>query len=261
MINQTPSDLGKFPVPPSGHPIPRGWFGRLVRFINSLILHGDGQYLTVKHTLDGQTITPTPALLQALGNGGAPPAAGGGASGLISSVSGGTASISISGSTSAVELVGTGDVTISGNTNGQIEIHGSTSGSGGSFYPVWGNLVSQSINPSWDATFEHMDPEILASSGFLFIQLSHGISIDENNRSQDIYCYVYIDNKEVFAFQRNTTLEPYSSGDPLSITLAETANQSTMVPVSAGSTVTANYYDSAGVSPGLSFTLYKDVSA
>lgn len=79
MINQTPSDLGKFPVPPSGHPIPRGWFGRLVRFINSLILHGDGQYLTVKHTLDGQTITPTPALLQALGNGGAPPAAGGGA--------------------------------------------------------------------------------------------------------------------------------------------------------------------------------------
>lgn len=78
MINPTPSDLGKFPVPPSGHPIPRGWFGRLVRFINSLILHGDGQYLTVKHTLDGQTITPTPALLQALGNGGAPPAAGGG---------------------------------------------------------------------------------------------------------------------------------------------------------------------------------------
>ena len=78
MINPTPSDLGKFPVPPSGQPIPRGWFGRLVRFINSLILHGDGQYLTVKHTLDGQTITPTPALLQALGNGGAPPAAGGG---------------------------------------------------------------------------------------------------------------------------------------------------------------------------------------
>ena len=80
MINPTPSDLGKFPVPPSGQPIPRGWFGRLVRFINSLILHGDGQYLTVKHTLDGQTITPTPALLQALGNGGAPPAAGGGVS-------------------------------------------------------------------------------------------------------------------------------------------------------------------------------------
>lgn len=78
MINPTPSDLGKFPVPSSGQPIPRGWFGRLVRFINSLILHGDGQYLTVKHTLDGQTITPTPALLQALGNGGAPPAAGGG---------------------------------------------------------------------------------------------------------------------------------------------------------------------------------------
>lgn len=78
MINQTPNNLDKFPEPVSGQLIPRGWFGRLVRFINSLILHGDGQYLTVKHTMDGQTIAPTPALLQALGRSGTPPAAGGG---------------------------------------------------------------------------------------------------------------------------------------------------------------------------------------
>lgn len=78
MINQTPNNLDKFPEPVAGSVIPRGWFGRLVRFINSLILHGDGQFLTVKHTMDGQTIAPTPALLQALGQSGAPPSAGGG---------------------------------------------------------------------------------------------------------------------------------------------------------------------------------------
>ena len=81
MINKTPTNLDKFPVPVSGQKIPGGWFARLVSFINSLVLHGDGQYLTVKHTQAGQTIAPTPALLQALGNGGAPPAAGGGSTG------------------------------------------------------------------------------------------------------------------------------------------------------------------------------------
>jgi hypothetical protein len=76
MINQTPNNLDKFPEPVAGSAIPRGWFGRLVRFINSLILHGDGQYLTVKHTRDGQTISPTPALLQELGQRGAPASGG-----------------------------------------------------------------------------------------------------------------------------------------------------------------------------------------
>lgn len=122
MINQTPSDLDKFPVPVAGQKIPRGWFGRLVRFINSLILHGDGQYLTVKHTQAGQTITPTPALLQALGQRGAPPAAGGAAQDISASVSGGTATISLSGSTSSAQLVAGSNVNITGNTNGQIEI-------------------------------------------------------------------------------------------------------------------------------------------
>lgn len=78
MINKTPTNLDKFPVPVSGQKIPGGWFARLVSFINSLVLHGDGQYLTVKHTQAGQTIAPTLALLQALGQRGAPPAAGGG---------------------------------------------------------------------------------------------------------------------------------------------------------------------------------------
>lgn len=124
MINPTPNNLDKFPEPVSGQYIPRGWFGRLVRFVNSLILHGDGQYLTVKHTIDGQTIAPTPALLQALGQSGTPPAAGGGASGIEADVTGGTASISLTGGTGSVKFVGSGNVSIDENLSGEIEISG-----------------------------------------------------------------------------------------------------------------------------------------
>lgn len=51
---------------------------------------------------------------------------------ISATVSGGTAFLGLSGSTSSVEFVGTGDVTLSGNTNGQIEINvtGGTSGGG-----------------------------------------------------------------------------------------------------------------------------------
>ena len=98
MINKTPPDLDKFPVPVSGQEIPRGWFARLVSFVNSLVLHGDNQYLAVKHTLAGQTIAPTSALLQALGQRGAPPAAGGGTSyiaGAGINITGGTISCTV----------------------------------------------------------------------------------------------------------------------------------------------------------------------
>lgn len=64
---------------------------------------------------------------------------------ISASVSGGTASVTLSGSTSAVEFVGTGDVTISGNTNGQIEIGvsgGTGGGGGGAFgFPDYTNVV------------------------------------------------------------------------------------------------------------------------
>lgn len=65
-------------------------------------------------------------------------ATGGGATQDISAtVSGNTASIGLSGSTATVELVGTGDVTITGNTNGQIEFNatgGTPSGIGAPNY-------------------------------------------------------------------------------------------------------------------------------
>lgn len=130
--------MERFPEPVSGQVIPRGWFGRLVRFINSLILHGDGQYLTVKHTLDGQTITPTPALLQALGNGGAPPAASGGATGITAEISGSTATLSLAGvSGSTVSLIPGPGAAISGGTNAvRIGLSGSTTSPGFPDYAV-----------------------------------------------------------------------------------------------------------------------------
>jgi len=71
----------KFPVPVSGQPIPKGWFARLVRFINSLVLSGDEQYVMVKRTDGGTTITLTPSFVNDLKNAAAPAAGGGGAVG------------------------------------------------------------------------------------------------------------------------------------------------------------------------------------
>lgn len=65
---------------------------------------------------------------------------GGGADGIEASVTGGTASITLTGGTGSVNLVGTGSVTISGNTNtGNIEIN-STGGTGVGF-PNYANEV------------------------------------------------------------------------------------------------------------------------
>ena len=144
--------MSLFPVPVSGQKIPRGWFGRLVRFINSLVLRGDGSYLAVEHTPDGTLIKPTTYLIDQLNKAGNPPAAGGSAAQDISaSVTGGTATVTLSGSTSAVELVGAGDVTISGNTSGQIEIN-ATGGTASALrfpnYPA--PLVAQgNVQPSY----------------------------------------------------------------------------------------------------------------
>ena len=81
MIDKTPSNLDAFLEPIAGQPIPRGWFGRLVRFMNSLILRGDKRYFAVSHTMGGTLIAPSKALIDALERSGSSPAAGGGASG------------------------------------------------------------------------------------------------------------------------------------------------------------------------------------
>lgn len=251
------ADKEKFPVPVSGQPIPRGWFARLVLFINSLVLHGDNQYTQVNRTDAGTTITLTPSLINELTKAAAPPSAA------TITAAFDTNSVTLSVGAGSVTIVGTGSVTISGNTStGEIEIHGATSGGGGgSVYPVWGSLVAQSIVPSWDAANENMDPEILTNSGFLYVSLAHAVNVSENDKEQHIYCYVSVDGREVFAFQRDIELDSYVYGDPVPVTLSDYGQLTTMVPVAAGSTVTAHYYDSSGASPGLAFTLYKDTSA
>lgn len=127
-----------FQVPVSNKPIPRGWFAALVRFMNSLLLRGDGRYFAVTHTTEGTTIKPTPALIQALErSGGAAPSAGGGATyGIATAISGSTASVSlVPGSTaSTFSLIpGTPNVTITGTTS---SITISVSGGGSSAMSV-----------------------------------------------------------------------------------------------------------------------------
>lgn len=243
MINQTPSDLGKFPVPPSGHPIPRGWFGRLVRFINSLILHGDNQYLTIKHTMDGQTITLTPAVINALSRASGGPSAPGVANQDISaSVTGGTATVALSGSTSAVNFVGTGSVSISGNTNtGNIEINSSA---GISPYPVWGSLYRTTLLMTWTENSGDyiLDPITLDHSGYLYIE--YDLTTDPTDYS-DSDLSIEVDGEQIFLSGiRNAS---YSGTD----------YRTQLIPVHSGSTVTASFYSLPTPSaPSLSLSLF-----
>ena len=135
MINKTPSNPDHFPVPVAGQEIPRGWFARLVSFMNSLVLHGDNQYLAVKHDTNGTTIYPTNALITALNRSGSPPSAGGGGIryGIEATVSGGTASVAlVPGSTvTSLSLIPTAPVTITGGSNGELIIGSTASGGGG----------------------------------------------------------------------------------------------------------------------------------
>lgn len=109
-----------FPVPVSGKPIQSGWFGTLVRFVNSLRLRGDGRYFMVSRNLGGTTIAPSNALIQALErSGGAAPSTGGGTYGMAANVSGGTAAVQLvpGGTSSSVSLIPGSNVTITGTTS------------------------------------------------------------------------------------------------------------------------------------------------
>ena len=122
MINNTPDNFEKFPVPVTGTPIPRGWFGRLVRFVNSLALHGDERYFAVSRGPNGTSISPTGALIDALAARGGAPSPGGGASGLVATVSGGTATVDVSGSAPLVVEPANANIQISGGSNGELLI-------------------------------------------------------------------------------------------------------------------------------------------
>lgn len=64
-----------------------------------------------------------------------------GADGIESSVSGGTASVTLTGGTGSVNFVGTGAVSISGNTNGEIEINATGGTSTAQQFPDYADSV------------------------------------------------------------------------------------------------------------------------
>lgn len=104
-----------------------GTLNALIDYLNSNWLQG-GPGVNIRRTPSGTIIEiakPKTAAPQSSGGG------SGSAQDLSVSVSGNTAFIGLSGSTATAELVGTGDVSISGNTNGQIEINATGGGGGG----------------------------------------------------------------------------------------------------------------------------------
>lgn len=154
----------RFPIPVNGQEIPRGWFARFVRFVNSLIPRGDGRYVMVDRTDAGATITLSPALINRLAGGGSPgtPGAPGGATGIQAAVSGGSASVTLTGGTgSAVFAPGSG-VTISGGSHGEVVI----SATGGSFpdyaapleYILSPDTVYQFQTPVWLFGYIELNP-------------------------------------------------------------------------------------------------------
>lgn len=159
-----------FRVPVSGQKIPHGWFAALVRFMNSLILRGDGRFTMVSRDESGTSVTLTPAVVSALTRaaGGTPPGSGGGSQELSVTVSGNTATIGLSGSTATAQLVGTGDVSIYGNTNGQIEIDaaGGGGGGGGFGFPDYSNeiVAPGDVDLSGTTTYSYPYPVWLMGS-------------------------------------------------------------------------------------------------
>ena len=126
MLSPNPDNLDRFPEPVSGQPIPRGWFGRLVRFVNSLVLHGENQCFVVKHSPNGTTIAPTTALLDALfRSSGSAPAAGSGGIGFLDPSTATAHSITANTSTYVTPsdgiLIATGDGSLSGDYSDSAE--------------------------------------------------------------------------------------------------------------------------------------------
>ena len=163
--------MSLFPIPVSGQPIPRGWFARLVRFMNSLILRGDETYLSVKHTAEGTLIRPTNYLIEQLTKSGGTPGGTGAPQHLTVDVSSNTATIGLSGSTSTVDFVGTGAVTFSENIDGQIEVN-VPGGTGGTvFFPDYG---STPINVAANTIYQYGQDMWLIGSVGLYTDSSHG---------------------------------------------------------------------------------------
>jgi hypothetical protein len=117
----------------------------LIEYFNSNWIQA-GNGISVRRTASGVVVglaktPPVPSVKLTTGGGGS-------TQDISATVSGGTAFVTLSGSTSAAKFVGTGSVTISGNTNtGNIEIN-ATGGSGTVGFPdlLTGSTVSAGTN-------------------------------------------------------------------------------------------------------------------
>jgi len=251
--------MSLFPIPVSGQPIPRGWFARLVRFMNSLILRGDETYLSVKHTAEGTLIRPTNYLIEQLTKSGGTPGGMGAPQHLTVDVTGGAATVGLSGSTATAQFVGTGNVNVSGNTNGQIEI-GVSGGTAGAGYPVWRNFTPHSLSEHWTSNNQIMSPITLDYSGYLRITYTYHSYIHNDNPTFSEDVAVYVDGKLVWRKYPFHQIEPYSSGDTVPVVLTVSDYFVDLIPVCAGSIVTASCGNLDDSIPSLYLDLLQDTT-
>lgn len=244
-----------FSVPVTGEKIPRGWFAHLVFFINSLRLRTSSNLFCVNHTEGGTTIEPTPALIQALERASAP-VSGDITSGLTATVSGGTASVAVSGS-SPLKIIPGSNIRLSGGTNGELIVSAESSLN---YYPIWGDLGPATLQVDWGqpaGNVSQITPIVLDYSGYLYIQCGPTISLNQSNGYSDWFtCFVYVDGQEVACFFKHSTFTLPSGMTDFEQT--ESFDQTQMIPVHLGSTVTAYWETHANIQPNLGLTLYYD---
>ena len=240
-----------FPAPVSGQPIPRGWFARLVRFMNSLILHGDGSYTQVKHTDDGTFVTLTPSAVDALQRASGRPGGGSGETiqNLSVCVSGNTASVALSGSTAHVDLVGGTNVNLSGGTSGRVEISADNYA-----YLAWSSVHEYDITPIWTQSGQNytMTPELVPYSGLLIVNWGGELEAKpENDYYHREAIELRLDGKVVM----NET-EYLEIGGSTASYVRKRFNSTVPIPVSAGTTISCAAYSDQQNGPSLDFRLF-----
>lgn len=170
------------------------------------------------------------------------PAGSGGASGIEAAVSGGTASITLTGGTGSVKMVGAGSVSISKNENGEIEIKGTTSGSGGAVgFPDYINPLVTSV--AYGTTY----PGTAYSDQNVWLVGCINALFDPNNYALSAHVEISISDGSVTntILLSDVWLNVQSNSNELEIPV--------MLPIPAGHTFELNYL---GSSPGLGLKIY-----
>ena len=176
---------------------------------------------------------------------------------ISATVSGGTATIRLSGSTSSVPVVAGSNVNITGGTNGEVIVSATGGTASGMAYPQWGSYSPQQIIPDWTESSGSytMDPIVLSHSGYLRVYMNEEFDLSSENSilTQNIGCTVSANGALIYVYDRTVSIP---SG---SLSFSDTRYETQMIPVASGSTISGTYYNSTtGVSPGLSFYFLSD---